>query len=626
MKLVSIRITKFGSFRETVEFKLPQGPGLYFMQGRNEVMPRLEANGSGKSTIWKALTWCLQGKTADGMTAGDLNSWGTGKGTQVEVELEDDNSGIRHLVTRTWGPISWKLRSWDLSGDHWDFDETVDLAKAKDNPLLELLRLDFMPFLHSVLMAQEEPMFLDLKAEAQAALFSDVMGLDRWLEYSGAASKRASVQDGVSRGLERQLAELQGQVAALGRKDLQESVDTWEADRQRRLAALEAKYKVLLQEARELKDALPGLEDAEATRRRNYQESKADAKIPRQTLDRLLADRAQLEGDLRHALQDLEIITQRRHDLENNSACETCGQRLTPEARQSSCSKVKIELDRISTLAERLNETAQELVEDVEEARAKLKKLEDLEDADGDALDAAMDAVTRARRDHQLAERELDRLEEQAEGIEAEHNPYADMQEDVQREGRRLKASLEDLQQRLDDSNERYSVMSYWVRGFKELRLQLIAEALNELEIEVNSCVTELGLLDWELNFQIDRETKAGGLAKGFSVFVRSPNNDALVPWKAWSGGEKQRLRVAGNMGLSDLIRSRTGATLALEVWDEPTKNLSPQGVNDLLESLAARARKERRQIWIVDHRTHAFGEFSGTVTVVKDERGSYIA
>jgi DNA repair exonuclease SbcCD ATPase subunit len=134
-----------------------------------------------------------------------------------------------------------------------------------------------------------------------------------------------------------------------------------------------------------------------------------------------------------------------------------------------------------------------------------------------------------------------------------------------------------------------------------------------------------LGLIEWELGFQVDRETAKGTLQRGFNVAVLSPHNTKAVPWEAWSGGEGQRLRLAANMGLADLIRSRTGTTLNLEVWDEPTQGLSPRGVADLLESLAQRARNEGRQIWIVDHRSYDFGGFAGTATIVKSQSGSRI-
>jgi ABC-type transport system involved in cytochrome bd biosynthesis fused ATPase/permease subunit len=82
---------------------------------------------------------------------------------------------------------------------------------------------------------------------------------------------------------------------------------------------------------------------------------------------------------------------------------------------------------------------------------------------------------------------------------------------------------------------------------------------------------------------------------------------------------------VGAQAGLSNLIRDRTGADIPLEVWDEPTQGLSEEGVLDLLDCLAARAKREDRQIWVVDHRSLGYGGFDGTATVVKTEAGSHI-
>ena len=176
---------------------------------------------------------------------------------------------------------------------------------------------------------------------------------------------------------------------------------------------------------------------------------------------------------------------------------------------------------------------------------------------------------------------------------------------------------------RLADSQEQHLLKQFWVKGFKEVRLQEISEALTQLELEVNSGITQLGLPAWEVHFDSDMETARGTVKRGFTVKVLSPDNDTSVPWRAWSGGEAQRLRLGGNMGLSDLVRGRLGVSLALEVWDEPTQFLSPQGVTDLLDALKRRAEEHQRQIWVVDHRSLGYGAFDGVVTVVKDRSGS---
>jgi DNA repair exonuclease SbcCD ATPase subunit len=209
--------------------------------------------------------------------------------------------------------------------------------------------------------------------------------------------------------------------------------------------------------------------------------------------------------------------------------------------------------------------------------------------------------------------------------VEAEKNPFTGMLESGQERLQITKNKLRGVQDQLDRSHERHALYSFWVRGFKEVRLQLIAEALEQLEIEANSELMELGLIDWELRFDVDSETKKGTLSRGFSVSVLSPHNDERVPWEAWSGGESQRLRIGAQCGLANLIRDRTGCDLPLEVWDEPTEGLSEEGITDLMNALKERAIREGRTIWVVDHRSLGYGGFDGTVTVVKDDKGSRI-
>ena len=58
------------------------------MTGRNEAEPALERNGSGKSTVWDALTWCLFGKDARGLSAGNVANWNSPKGASVSFAFE----------------------------------------------------------------------------------------------------------------------------------------------------------------------------------------------------------------------------------------------------------------------------------------------------------------------------------------------------------------------------------------------------------------------------------------------------------------------------------------------------------------------------------------------------------
>ena len=107
---------------------------------------------------------------------------------------------------------------------------------------------------------------------------------------------------------------------------------------------------------------------------------------------------------------------------------------------------------------------------------------------------------------------------------------------------------------------------------------------------------------------------------------VQSPYNDRYVSFKCWGGGVSQRLRLAGTMGLIDLIRSRTGVECNIEVWDEPTQWLSEQGIDDLLYVLEERAKEGSKKVFLIDHRKlQSFGGFYNIINIIKDKSGSVI-
>lgn len=614
MKPISLRIKNFGSIQNELTFHFPQESGLFFMQGVNEVEPRLGSNGAGKTTIWKALTWLLYAKTGNGLKAGDVCNWETNKGVEVELDFRYENDErCLWTMTRTWKPNAWRLSH---IAEYVTDEEAIDLTKDESNPVLADLRLDFVPFLNCVLMAQGEPMFLDLKHDAKAALFSDVLGLDLWLDYSAKASKRASAQDVVTRGLERELSALIATRNQIQGQDLTSHIDDWQAQQDAELNALEQRYEQLVVRLKEDQAAVKKAEDERDRKRAYYQECRTAVTAMRKKVETASAK----YDELRLLTAQTRGVVRAAQELNSQSVCPTCGQDLY-EGHRHSTKHLKKQEDDLADLEGYLQE-AKEIMEDLDgELR---KKQEDERDADQDWRDAER-AIQNAKRDCLTTEKELDAIEDKVEELGKAKNPYADLHDLQQREGLRVANQIASTQRLLDDSMSQYSLFSFWVRGFKEVRLQLIAEALNELEVEVNSCVAQLGLVDWELNFMVDRETKSGNVQKGFNVFVRSPRNDAAVPWEAWSGGEAQRLRVAANMGLANLIRTRTGAGFNLEVWDEPSQGLSQQGVTDLLEALAARAQAEERVIWIVDHTAHSFGGFAGGAVITKTSKGSQL-
>jgi len=69
----------------------------------------------------------------------------------------------------------------------------------------------------------------------------------------------------------------------------------------------------------------------------------------------------------------------------------------------------------------------------------------------------------------------------------------------------------------------------------------------------------------------------------------------------------------------------RAGLESKIEFYDELSQHLSTEGIEDMLITLHERAVTYNRQIWVVDHHSMSYADFSGTTVVVKDKNGSHI-
>ena len=195
----SVALQGFKSFAEPQCFVLPKQPGLYFVTGLNKQHPRLGANATGKSTLLDAIYWCLFGHTSRGLKAGDVVTRG-GKSASVEVRLNINGAYI--AVLRKQAPNSLHIGE----GGKWRPVDQDAVDKA--------LGLNAEAFQASVMRAQFGESFLQLKPAEKLTLFSQIMGLDLWLEKSRKAADLAKELEGEGQIIEQKVAKFTGQIEA----------------------------------------------------------------------------------------------------------------------------------------------------------------------------------------------------------------------------------------------------------------------------------------------------------------------------------------------------------------------------------------------------------------------------
>lgn len=613
MQLDTLRIDGFKSFRSPVTIELGEA-GLFFMTGRNLVQPRLGPNGCGKSNTWDALTWLFYDRTPRGLRSGDVRSWGSKSGVRVEAQGRL-RSGEAFRIWRTWGPISWKLEI--------DGRSPIDLEKKDNNVVMAELGLSLDMWLTAVVTAQSCPMFLELKPEAKASMFSALLGLDRWSEWGQKADQRAAAIDARMRTLEATTARLAGILeGGQGGLDLASQSAAWEAQREKRLSVLASEYKSLEEYWATAKDDARALAEEEAELRDSLAVLVAETDVAEAKCQKVKAEAEEVRASLKVEEREVDRLTETLHNLKSGAQCPTCLQDVNHKAHDAIRDALTVAKRRETALAADLLEVEERyasrlaLLEAAQEAEKKVRRL----------VDERGLKARQALNDAERTAKDLDAVEDEAEALQAQSNPYAEAQAKQDASTRKTESDLAAARRQLAGLQEDYELSRYWVRGFKDLRYYQMEEALAALEAEVETALADVGLVGWQLLFSIDKMNKSGKASgRGFSVQVVSPESPSTpVPWEAWSGGEAQRLKLAAQIGLGELCRNSTGCDLPLEVWDEPTAGLNAQGVQDLLDCLGNRARRLGRQIWIVDHHSLGYGGFDGTATVVKDRAGSH--
>jgi len=574
MRLKQITIEGFRSFRQRQVTQLPQAPGLYLMRGVNEVDPSLQGNDVGKSTWADSVYWGLYGVTTRGLRAGNVVSWG-GKSAYVEQLWEISGQDV--LICRQQNPNGLWLNGKRVDGP--DGERAVRDA----------LGLSSVEFLHSVLAGQFTPYFLDLGPTEKLSLFSDVLGLAYWEQRAQIAKERAYVSEGIVSKLSDRLHNVSGGLTALREQKVEAKQDyaVWEQKNKGKRRKTAAKYSTLLRTHSTITAELPATKS-------KYDKANVVYIEARENVARL--------GE------QIKAIDTQRKDIEKDIAfdrCPFCRKKLG-ESWRDKLEKELATLDRVSI------RTCKEYHKAEAEVSSCTRSLEDKRNT--------VDGLTKRCSDTSASLRSIEN-----ERAALTNNPYDGLLLRLQSDLLAIKKDRRSLSDKHDEASAEQRLWDFWVKGFRDLRLWILDASLAELELRINNSLLQLGLERWTVHLAVERETKTGGVSRGFTVHIRSPGSVDGLPWTGWVGGVSQRLKIASEIGLSKLIADRKGVELGLEIWDEPECHISNQGVSDLLSLLRSRAYEEQKQIWIVSHRVLDF-PFDGGLLITKSSVGSEVS
>lgn len=562
ISLDALNAEGFGVFKARQEVNLRRA-GRVIILGQNDDTASADSNGSGKTTIFKALTWGLFGRTVDGLTT-DVVHRGAKKATvEVSFVVEDGSAEPPlYMVTRTRTAKSGRLKLERVSPEPEDLTQRG--AKNTQKAIERLLGSDFTAFCSTCLFGQgDHSRFASraLRDAARKAVLGKVLGLDRYDTARESARSELSVR-------KKALADLHTKMDELERSKTRAEA---EAARAEGVLAGLGDPKELLEEANE-----------------HIIEAKAEHERVNDAVDKLVklnAEQAEVEAEVEDlqgkakkvfALYDRAVSAVARASSLHESAChegggtcEACGQErpkhpTDPElkaARAAELAAAKEHLSRVRGLRDGC-------AEDLAGAREDLAAIK----SDVRAERSRKEAAERARRQNEARAASLrgaaDSLADDRSAAEADRaNALADMEV--------CDSLIADLP--IGDAERAISIADWWAkRGFgpKGVPSLAIEQSLPVINTRANGHLLTLTDGDIQVRWSATTTGSSGTVKEELTQELTIEGVEDSVP----SGGQQKKVELATELALAEMMREGEGLGVDAVLLDEALDGLDAEG------------------------------------------------
>ncbi|HQJ56178.1 MAG TPA: hypothetical protein PLH46_00920 [Caldisericia bacterium] len=572
MEIKKLSVANFKSFKKEETFSFDKVNGLIFVSGKNNIDTEIGSNGSGKSSFFSdAITWSLFGKTASGLKSTSVKNWDS---DSCRIVLEFDN----YILERIHKPNTLKLNNKPITQEE----------------LEKLLGLNSEIFKTAVVIDQFSEKFIDMTPAKRFELFTEIMydELNKWDKLRDIANTNKKVAENEIKDLKNNISFLEREIETLKNdlNNLTELSKGYKSD-------IVEKKKSFEQEINEIETEINKIE--KEIKNLKYEETKE-----------LEKERNLIRSEVIRKNTEISIIDKEVNKFKTiGNVCPTCNRKIDKEFLEEKITELEEEKAKIVKEREELDIIVTKIS----------TELENLEKINNDIAKKEKESILKKKE----LETNLKNVKNNLSKLK-NTNPYEKM---IKQKTKLLQEKQENkikCEADLQNKTRFYEIYKFWISGFKEIGLNLLYNSLKELEMFSNRNISLLGIPEWKLSFEINHETKTGGLKSGIFINILTPSNSEYVPYEGLSGGEAQRIRIAVSVALSEFIEYKKNMKYNVMVLDEPSQHLSEEGINDLLSFLKYKSNDTK--IFYIDHRNlESSGYFDYIINVVKNEGGSKI-
>lgn len=609
--------------------------GLTFIKGINEDEPKSPHNGCGKSTIVDAIDWCLFGEHPRGDTAKSLINDEAKKDCWVCVFLEDNGSHYEIFRFRQLNKDNGVY--FLLSSPKTPIQNLTCLDTSKTQEIInQHLGLDRSVYKAAIYRSQNDPFSFVAATDGErkellSSIVPELQKIDEMKEK--AKGKQTSLHISQVK-LESSIQSIENELVTLKAIDWEKEKTDWYCLYKQRVSFIEDKKDLAVECIKQANyglSFLQPLKDQLASLAHPLLQSQAKNCHNEwlKTVNTFNTNLVVLQSQYK-ALQ-AEYTTMSSGVL-NTSKCPRCKQLINEQHVQEEIKLIQKEMDAVlvsgriarDTLnSAKVQETIASQAMQVEDQENK-QQLMKYSKAVG-SLDEKIKSLEVLEKQHLPSlEKELKDYLDQVNKLDSETWPGLGKQFESEARIYTLEVKLDLIKTDILQIDKEMAVYDFWIdnafsaKGLKNL---IMDSRIEDMTLAANSWVQAItGGTTW-LRFETQTTTQAGKLSEKLNIRIFRHNPDGTITernFKSWSGGEKTRVALGADQGLSKLIGERATKSWDLLILDEAfSRGLDSGGREAVFEQI----QKLKGTVLVIDH-SDISNHFEDVMTVkIKNRR-----
>lgn len=566
--------------------------GITLITGENK--DKGGKNGIGKSSILESIYWCLFGNTIRDIKKDKIIHNLSKKDCKVTLDISVETTlGIKnYIITRSLEPSKIFIT---CDGD----DVTHSTIPENDSYIKEIIGATEEVFQNAVIMSANNTLpFMAQKKTDKRKFIEGILNLNVFSEMLLKARSDFNDLKKENDVLSSNFVNLQRSLSIFETQKLNS-----ESKKQEKIVALELKHKELEKEREvltgnnkdnptidECNKQIADLED------NKLNVLKSCLKAFKKTKDDIVEKFSNISAEIKQLEREKQKI------IDKGNTCPTCNREYCDDDIKAVQKRLKEIDDQISILCQESSNIGSNKI-DIDD------KIEEVEEGIN-KLNAKIRVLEKTKSDVKIHIQKLSNI------IENMRDCLKQI-DDVKKDDPSIDANIENTKKDIDKTEEK-------LKGVKKSMaiLESVKFIVSEEGVKTFIIKKMLTLLNNKLNYYLqllDTPCKCEFNELFEETIINEQGKECS--YHNFSGGERKRIDIAVLFMFQDLLRSQTGTSYSLNIYDEMIDSaLDQKGTDKIIEILKEKVTKYNESVYIVSHKSSDMANIDNVIYLQKEK------